>query len=66
MTILRPVVPDDSAEVARLLRENRDFITPFEPVREELFFTSEGQRERIEESSSSMFAIVVEARSWAT
>jgi ribosomal-protein-alanine N-acetyltransferase len=60
VTILRPVVPDDSAEVAHLLRENRDFMAPLEPLRDERFFTSEGQRERIEESSSVSFAIVVE------
>ena len=60
MAILRPVVPDDSDEVSRLLRENRDFMAPFEPLRDERFFTSEGQRERIEESSSASFAIIVD------
>jgi ribosomal-protein-alanine N-acetyltransferase len=60
MAILRPVVPDDSGELARLLRENRDFMAPFEPLRNERFFTSEGQRERIEESSSASFAIILD------
>ena len=60
MAILRPVVSDDSGEVARLLRENRDFMAPFEPLRDERFFTSEGQRERIEESSSASFAIILD------
>ena len=60
MALLRPVVPDDSAEVARLLRENRDFMAPFEPLRDERFFTSKGQRERIKESSSVSFAIIVD------
>ena len=60
MTILRPVVPDDSAEVARVLRENRDFLAPFEPLRDERFFTSEGQRESIEDGSSAGFAIIVD------
>lgn len=60
MAILRPVVSDDSGEVARLLRENRDFMAPFEPLRDDRFFTSEGQRERIEESSSASFAIILD------
>jgi [ribosomal protein S5]-alanine N-acetyltransferase len=60
VAILRPVVPDDSGEVARLLRENREFLAPFEPLRDDQFFTSEGQRERIEESSSASFAIIVD------
>jgi ribosomal-protein-alanine N-acetyltransferase len=60
--ILRPVVPDDSEEVAQLLRENREFLAPFEPLRDQRFFTSEGQRERIEESSSRSFAIILDGR----
>jgi [ribosomal protein S5]-alanine N-acetyltransferase len=60
VAILRPVVPDDSGEVARLLRENREFLAPFEPLRDDQFFTSEGQRERIEDSSSASFAIIVD------
>jgi [ribosomal protein S5]-alanine N-acetyltransferase len=57
--ILRPVVPDDSEEIARLLCENREFMAPFEPLRDERFFTSEGQRERIEANSPGSFAIIV-------
>jgi [ribosomal protein S5]-alanine N-acetyltransferase len=57
--ILRPVVPDDSEEIARLLCENREFMAPFEPLRDERFFTCEGQRERIEENSPGSFAIIV-------
>jgi [ribosomal protein S5]-alanine N-acetyltransferase len=53
-------VPDDGGEVADLLLENRHFMAPFEPLRDERFFTSEGQRERIEESSSASFAIIVD------
>jgi [ribosomal protein S5]-alanine N-acetyltransferase len=60
VAILRPVVADDSGEVARLLRENREFLAPFEPLRDDQFFTSEGQRERIEDSSSASFAIIVD------
>jgi [ribosomal protein S5]-alanine N-acetyltransferase len=58
--ILRPLVPEDCDEVARLLRENREFMAPFEPLRDERFFTSEGQRERIEENFAG-FAIVVDS-----
>jgi [ribosomal protein S5]-alanine N-acetyltransferase len=59
VAILRPLVPEDSAEVARLLSENREFMAPVEPVRDERFFTSEGQRDRIEENFAG-FAIVVD------
>jgi [ribosomal protein S5]-alanine N-acetyltransferase len=54
------LVSDDSDAVARLLRENREFLAPFEPLRDERFFTSEGQRERIETSSSTSFVIIAE------
>jgi [ribosomal protein S5]-alanine N-acetyltransferase len=57
---LRAVVLDDSEEIARLLRENREFLAPFEPLRDERFFTSEGQRERIEANSPGAFAIIVD------
>ena len=60
--ILRPVVGDDSEEIAQLLRENREFMAPFEPLRDERFFTGDGQRERIEDSSSKAFAIIVDGR----
>jgi hypothetical protein len=45
--------------VARLLNENREFMAPVEPVRDERFFTSEGQGDRIEENFAG-FAIVVD------
>jgi ribosomal-protein-alanine N-acetyltransferase len=54
------VVLDNSEEIARLLCENREFLAPFEPLREERFFTSEGQRERIGASSAASFAIVAD------
>jgi ribosomal-protein-alanine N-acetyltransferase len=59
VAILRPLAPEDSGEVARLLLENRDFMEPFEPLRDDRFFTSEGQRERIEANFAG-FAIVVD------
>ncbi len=47
MTI-RPVAPDDAAELAALYAANREFLAPYEPVRPEDFFTADGQRERLE------------------
>jgi ribosomal-protein-alanine N-acetyltransferase len=52
--------PEDAESLARLLRENREFLAPFEPLRDKRFFTSEGQRERLEASSARHFAILAE------
>jgi ribosomal-protein-alanine N-acetyltransferase len=60
VAILRRLVPEDSDELAHLLRENRAFMAPFEPLRDDQFFMCQGQRERIEESSSASFAISVD------
>jgi [ribosomal protein S5]-alanine N-acetyltransferase len=57
---IRRLVPDDSNELALLLRENRDFLALFDPVRDERFFTSEGQRESIEANSAVRFAIIAD------
>jgi ribosomal-protein-alanine N-acetyltransferase len=61
-SIIRPVTPDDAGELAALLAENREFLAPFEPVREERFFTVEGQRERIENDGPLAFAILADGR----
>ena len=45
---IRRLVPDGSEEFAHLLCENRDFLAPSDPVRDERFITSEGQRESIQ------------------
>jgi ribosomal-protein-alanine N-acetyltransferase len=45
---IRPVRPEDAAELAALYAANREFLAPYEPVRPEDFFTAEGQRERFE------------------
>jgi [ribosomal protein S5]-alanine N-acetyltransferase len=58
--LLRRLVPDDSDEVARLVRANREFLAPFDPPRDESFFTSEGQRERLEDASSAAFGIIAD------
>ena len=47
MTI-RPITPDDAAELAALYAANRDFLAPFDPIRPDEFFTPDGQRERLE------------------
>lgn len=40
----RLVTLDDAAALAALLQENRAFLAPFEPHREESYFTADGQR----------------------
>jgi ribosomal-protein-alanine N-acetyltransferase len=60
--IIRPLTPEDAGELAALLVENRAFLAPFEPVRDERFFTIGGQRERIENDGSEASAILVDER----
>jgi [ribosomal protein S5]-alanine N-acetyltransferase len=55
--MIRPLVPDDAAELARLLTSNRGFLTPFQPEHAEEFFSPEGQRRRIE-AAEHPYAIV--------
>ena len=43
----RLVTVDDAAKLARLQREHRDFLAPWEPLRPEEYFTAEGQRIQI-------------------
>jgi ribosomal-protein-alanine N-acetyltransferase len=60
---IRPVKPEDAAELAALYAANRDFLAPFEPVRAEDFFTADGQRERLQvqlDGGTHPFAIVDE------
>lgn len=44
--MIRPIELDDAADLAALCVRNREFLRPFEPERDEAFFTVEGQRER--------------------
>jgi ribosomal-protein-alanine N-acetyltransferase len=44
---IRPATVTDAAELAALYAANRDFLRPWEPVREDDFFTTEGQRARL-------------------
>ena len=47
--MIRPLRLEDAEELAALYRANREFLTPFEPVRPESFFTAAGQRARVEQ-----------------
>ena len=55
--MIRRLRPDDAEELAALLRANRDFLAPFDPVRDERFFTPAGQAERIGQHGN-LFAIL--------
>ena len=46
----RLVRVDDASRLAELLRDNRAFLAPWEPIRPEAFFTAEGQRRVIEDA----------------
>jgi ribosomal-protein-alanine N-acetyltransferase len=59
---IRRLTPDDAGELVALLIENREFLAPVEPVRDERFFTAAGQRERIEDEGTQAFAILAENR----
>ena len=43
MSAIRPVTPGDAPVLAQLLRDSRDFLAPWEPVRGEDYFTAPGQ-----------------------
>lgn len=55
---IRPLVPGDAAELAALVVENRAFLAPFEPEREQRFYTVDGQREWIANDALRGFAIL--------
>ncbi|MFC0505274.1 GNAT family N-acetyltransferase [Micromonospora costi] len=48
MNITRLVTLEDAPALAELLRVNREFLAPWEPVRSEDYFTADGQRAVIE------------------
>jgi [ribosomal protein S5]-alanine N-acetyltransferase len=50
---VRPVTVDDAAPLARLLRANREFLAPWDPIREEAYFTEDGQAELIRSAVDS-------------
>ena len=43
----RLIRPDDAPALAAVLRDNREFLAPWEPVRDEAYFTDAGQQEVI-------------------
>jgi [ribosomal protein S5]-alanine N-acetyltransferase len=49
-TACRLITPDDAAVLAELVRANREFLSPWEPVRDESYFTEAGQRASIRAS----------------
>jgi ribosomal-protein-alanine N-acetyltransferase len=55
--LIRRLLPDDAPEVARLLVANRAFLAPYEPEHAEDFFTSDGQRARIDKAEH-LYAIL--------
>ena len=59
---IRRLTAEDAGELAALLVENRAFLAPFEPDRDERFYTVEGQRERLEPDDKRAFAILDEER----
>jgi ribosomal-protein-alanine N-acetyltransferase len=50
MTVTRLARADDAAELAHQLRVNREFLRPWEPAREDRYFTEEGQRSFLEQA----------------
>lgn len=47
---IRPLEITDTNDILRIITTNRDFLQPFDPIREESFFTYEFQRKHIEET----------------
>ena len=45
-TTLRPPALGDADDLAALYARNREFLRPFEPDRDDRFFTADGQRAR--------------------
>ena len=48
MPVIRLVAVDDAPLLAGLLSANREFLAPWQPTREEGFFTTNGQRDAID------------------
>lgn len=47
MPVTRLITLDDAPDLARLAMENRDFLSPWEPLRDERWYSEEAQREDI-------------------
>jgi len=50
MTACRLIKPADATALATLLRANREFLAPWEPLRDDGYFTETGQRADIEQA----------------
>jgi ribosomal-protein-alanine N-acetyltransferase len=50
VTRTRLLEPGDAERLADLVRRNRSYLAPWEPVRPDIYFTVEGQREVVAES----------------
>lgn len=50
MSVVRPLSLDDVPELVELHRTNREFLAPWEPDRDEHFFTADGQRSAVTDS----------------
>lgn len=50
VAVIRLATVEDSAALAELLRMNREFLAPWEPMRSDKFFTTDGQRQAIEDA----------------
>jgi [ribosomal protein S5]-alanine N-acetyltransferase len=48
MSVIRLVAGNDAPVLAALLTANREFLAPWQPTREENFFTTNGQRDAID------------------
>jgi [ribosomal protein S5]-alanine N-acetyltransferase len=44
VTVTRLITPEDAPALAEVLRANREFLAPWDPVRNEDYFTVDGQR----------------------
>src|SRR4051812_18202178 len=66
--LVRPLDGADSAPLAALYRANRTYLAPFEPIRDEEFFTPDGQAARVadllaEQAEGRAYPYVIEVGS---
>jgi ribosomal-protein-alanine N-acetyltransferase len=55
---IRPVRSDDASALSAVYRANRRFLAPWEPIRDDAFFTAAGQRERLESARNSYPCVI--------
>lgn len=56
VSVIRPVLLDDAEELAALYLANREHLVPFIEIRDDSFFTTEGQRRRIARATEAAAA----------